>query len=423
MRGLVKHLLHIRETWVQFHMKNDLMAITERAKTVWAPRWRSGFTLRKASGFCRKHIQNGKKKILSVKGKLAKNIPSPISDKKPSESSQTFENSDTNKKEEEYQSVFDGENQNGISHLLVDYLGGIDSSIAGTIIDGDEYFDTENSIVENENEKEQLFMETSEAELLIESLYEDGSWASFDESLNTECLSNEIDSFSSDVALEESDDPSAVMLDETALPRMFLPGKIVHIYTHRGGYKATYVPRTFRDLRKISMAGNMLSDHTSKQYFEALMEVQAVRKAKEGLPQWTGFDEDVTCSCCASRFTWASTSDSKAQEARDKHNCRSCGTLCCDPCSKNRIPLPSLGLIAPVRVCDRCYHDMSGEISSIMRASFMQDWESVSLQNKSCLIKDSSKTKSKPRERKRDRRSLIVDDLASRVNSTVVVHH
>ena len=28
---------------------------------------------------------------------------------------------------------------------------------------------------------------------------------------------------------------SAVLLEETPLPRMFIPGKIVHIYTHRGG--------------------------------------------------------------------------------------------------------------------------------------------------------------------------------------------
>lgn len=68
-------------------------------------------------------------------------------------------------------------------------------------------------------------------------------------------------------------------------------------------------------------------------------------------------------SCCASLFTWASTSDSKAQEARDKHNCRSCGSLVCDPCSKNRIPLPEIGLGLPSRVCDRCYHDMGAALT------------------------------------------------------------
>merc|ERR1719329_1215427 len=116
-----------------------------------------------------------------------------------------------------------------------------------------------------------------------------------------------------------------------ALPRMFIPGKIVHIYTHNGGYKAACVPRTFRELRRVSLAGNMLSDHTCKSYYEAMLEVRSIRKASKKLPKWTSFGEDSTCSCCASPFTWASTSSSEAQEARDKHNCRACGGLVCDP--------------------------------------------------------------------------------------------
>merc|ERR1712207_110760 len=100
----------------------------------------------------------------------------------------------------------------------------------------------------------------------------------------------------------------------------------------------------------------MLSDHTAKAYYESLVEVRSVRHAEESAPKWTGFDEDDTCSCCASRFTWASTSDSEAQEARDKHNCRSCGALVCEQCSLNRMPLPSIGLALSSRVCDRCYN-------------------------------------------------------------------
>jgi hypothetical protein len=33
IRALLKHLLYIRETWVKAHLPDDLMAITERAKT------------------------------------------------------------------------------------------------------------------------------------------------------------------------------------------------------------------------------------------------------------------------------------------------------------------------------------------------------------------------------------------------------
>ena len=37
-------------------------------------------------------------------------------------------------------------------------------------------------------------------------------------------------------------DPAPVVLDEIPLPHMFVPGKIAHVYTHDGGYKAAYVP-------------------------------------------------------------------------------------------------------------------------------------------------------------------------------------
>ena len=45
IRALLKHLLTIRETWVKDHLTDDITAITERAKTVWAPKLRNGFTL------------------------------------------------------------------------------------------------------------------------------------------------------------------------------------------------------------------------------------------------------------------------------------------------------------------------------------------------------------------------------------------
>ena len=143
-----------------------------------------------------------------------------------------------------------------------------------------------------------------------------------------------------------------------------MSGKVVHIYTHRGGYKAAVVPRDFRELRRISLAGSMLNDHTSKAYYEALLECKSVRRATKPLPVWTGFSEEMTCSCCASRFTWASTSGSEAQEARDRHNCRSCGGLVCDACSGNRVSVPDIGIYVSCRVCDRCYHDMGSVLKN-----------------------------------------------------------
>lgn len=93
---------------------------------------------------------------------------------------------------------------------------------------------------------------------------------------------------------KKTDISNAVLLEETQLPRMYIPGKIVHIYTHRGGYRAAIVPRAFKELRRISLAGSMLNDHKSKSYYEALLECKSIRQAKFDLPLWTGFSEEMT---------------------------------------------------------------------------------------------------------------------------------
>jgi FYVE zinc finger len=149
-------------------------------------------------------------------------------------------------------------------------------------------------------------------------------------------------------------------------------------------------------------------------------------------------------SCCASRFTWASTSNSEAQEARDKHNCRSCGGLVCHPCSKKRLPIPSIGLTVAVRVCDRCYNDMGGvsATNSSVASSFLavdDDEHHSSLdghassparqnQDFPTSISDldmgskskNDKTDDKRPERQREKRSIVVDELASRVRSSAL---
>jgi hypothetical protein len=52
--------------------------------------------------------------------------------------------------------------------------------------------------------------------------------------------------------------------------------------------------------------------------------------------------------------TLDSSFDSDAQQALDRHNCRHCGQLVCGECSLNERPAPSMGVLYPVRICDRC---------------------------------------------------------------------
>jgi Lipase (class 3) len=189
IRGLLKHLLHIRETWVKMHLADDLRAISDRAKTAWAPRWRGSFTIGDSSSvkrYCRKQIQNGKKKLLlsvksSVVGKTileenreerkslqeepdfcnsAADLNVQQSTDQPSvgfmrdDSTMDFEferNSST--AEEEYMPEEEARGAELGTTLLVDYMGGIDKRTEGLVIDGDEFFDTEETLIENEDEE------------------------------------------------------------------------------------------------------------------------------------------------------------------------------------------------------------------------------------------------------------------------------
>jgi hypothetical protein len=114
----------------------------------------------------------------------------------------------------------------------------------------------------------------------------------------------------------------------------------------------------------------------------------------------THFSNNVS-ACCASLFTWASTSNTEAQAARDKHNCRSCGSLVCEPCSKNRVPIPSIGITQSVRVCDRCYNAWGSLYNDSILEKGVDDREPEIVANKSSTV--------------HHRRSHVVDELAARL--------
>jgi len=68
------------------------------------------------------------------------------------------------------------------------------------------------------------------------------------------------------------------------------------------------------------------------------------------------------------------------------------------------IPLPSLGITVPVRVCDRCYNDIGGTLTKQAAAKYASFSEGTAPEDKP--------------ERQRERRSAIVDELASRVQTS-----
>lgn len=88
--------------------------------------------------------------------------------------------------------------------------------------------------------------------------------------------------------------------------------------SQRGVYRATEVPRDHDTLRTIPMYGNMLQDHTSLSYFDALEEIAAVREAEakgEFMPEWVPYSESEVCQLCKADFSWASTSKSEVSTA------------------------------------------------------------------------------------------------------------
>jgi Lipase (class 3)/FYVE zinc finger len=291
-RGLLKHLLHIRETWVKEHLRDDIRAFTDRAKTAWAPRWRPGFTLSaktsvKIKRYYRKHIQYGKSQLRYVKDRLVGddgaictpktqiiNQENDFPDVPSWNSTQiSLEDATTSAREQE-------------ANLVIDFLGGMNTNCQSLVVDDEEYFDPSARLLDtgdNDSDSTNDIIDQSRDCLNSknEASHNQASDAVADPGDNTPNVDcNEI--------------PGTVFLEEVPLPQMFIPGKIVHLYSHRGVYRAAYVPRTFRDLRRISLAGNMLSDHKTKSYFDALTEVANVRNAQENPPRWTAFDEDDT---------------------------------------------------------------------------------------------------------------------------------
>ena len=98
---------------------------------------------------------------------------------------------------------------------------------------------------------------------------------------------------------------------EAGLWPLWLPGRVVHLYSHRGCYFACDVPLGYPSLRRIEVQGHIFANHRSSAIFDALLEVRAVRAAAttaavaaataagssskfSHLPVWTHYDDTGT---------------------------------------------------------------------------------------------------------------------------------
>ncbi|XP_023211653.1 zinc finger FYVE domain-containing protein 21-like [Centruroides sculpturatus] len=61
-------------------------------------------------------------------------------------------------------------------------------------------------------------------------------------------------------------------------------------------------------------------------------------------PQWTPDKESPDCAKCHIRFDLLTR----------RHHCRRCGQIYCSHCCEQKVPLPRMCFVDPVRVCDEC---------------------------------------------------------------------
>jgi Lipase (class 3) len=164
-RSLLKHLLHIRETWVKTHLSSDIRAFKDRAKTAWAPKWRGGFTLsaassssRKLTRYCKKKLISGKKKLVRMKEKVSDAVSDAMSvnvnaTRQPAVS---IDHEDDYLGRDVTTSAIDELSALGGTVVeecptcpVVDIMGGMDLASHGVVIDGEEFFDADDPVLDS----------------------------------------------------------------------------------------------------------------------------------------------------------------------------------------------------------------------------------------------------------------------------------
>jgi len=142
----------------------------------------------------------------------------------------------------------------------------------------------------------------------------------------------------------------------------------VSIWAHLDSLKISLINRSFRETNETLIPiTNLRRLQFWHEYFLRFDEFNVV-PASEVLNE---MEERDTPESAANTVIWVP--DERVKECHDckqkftgirrKHHCRACGSIFCNGCSRNRLPLPHLGYKTPERVCDRCYVSVSRYLS------------------------------------------------------------
>lgn len=108
----------------------------------------------------------------------------------------------------------------------------------------------------------------------------------------------------------------------------------------------------------------MVSDHLLWKYTDALGVAIASRKC-EPPPDWQPWDETQPCSVSGEIFVDPETGGG----AGAMKNCRHCGKLVSQKCSKTQCPILVYGITNKQRVCDTCEPKVKLENAKAMMAA------------------------------------------------------
>eukprot|EP00930_Biecheleria_cincta_P031738 TRINITY_DN22007_c0_g1_i1.p1 TRINITY_DN22007_c0_g1~~TRINITY_DN22007_c0_g1_i1.p1 ORF type:complete len:792 (-),score=143.87 TRINITY_DN22007_c0_g1_i1:38-2146(-) len=152
----------------------------------------------------------------------------------------------------------------------------------------------------------------------------------------------------------EPEEPPEPVETDPADVRLVPPGRLIHLARHCGARRAWWIRRSHPSLHRINVHHGVGQDHICDTYREALNEALALSRG--GQPKsWKAVNEVSACACCNANFEWSSVLRSEPHILAMRHHCYQCGEVVCAGCSERRRPLPQVGVLRSVRVCDRCF--------------------------------------------------------------------